>query len=172
MIQKRSFQPGWFDKWPWLHYIEQSDTVFCFTCKEASEECKLQWSLNTDPAFITTGFSNWKDACSKFNSHQKSKTHEEAVPKVLTVPATMQDIGIQLVSQMESERADNRHCFLKIISALKFLAQQGIAIRGHDNKESNFYQLLQLLAHEDDKLKQWLQRKKNKYCSGDIQNEI
>ncbi len=55
-------------------------------------------------------------------------THKEAVVKVLTVPVTMQDIGIQLVSQMESERADNRHCFLKIISALKFLAQQGIAL--------------------------------------------
>ena len=52
--------------------------------------------------------------------HQKSKTHDEAVLKVLTVPAKMQDVGIQLASRMESERADNRHCFLKIVSALNF----------------------------------------------------
>ncbi len=37
----------------------------------------LQWSLNTEATFISTGFSNWKDACNKFNVHQKNKAHEE-----------------------------------------------------------------------------------------------
>ena len=28
----RSFQPNWFSKWPFLHYEESSDEVFCHTC--------------------------------------------------------------------------------------------------------------------------------------------
>ena len=34
-VVRRSFQPSWFDKWPWLHYCEDSDSVFCFTCMKA-----------------------------------------------------------------------------------------------------------------------------------------
>jgi len=29
---KRSFQPQWFDRWPWIHYDESSDAAFCFLC--------------------------------------------------------------------------------------------------------------------------------------------
>ena len=64
-IERRSFQPSWFNRWSWLHYIEHNDTVLCYTCKKAHLEKKLQWSLNTDAAFVNRGFSNWKDACKK-----------------------------------------------------------------------------------------------------------
>ena len=30
-VAKRSFQPSWFDKWPWLHYCEENDSVVCHT---------------------------------------------------------------------------------------------------------------------------------------------
>ncbi len=43
---------------------------------------------------------------------------------------------------------------------------------GHEGKEPNFLQLLQLLANEDDKPTLWLQRKHEKYSSGKIQNEM
>ena len=70
----------------------------------------------------------------------------------------MKDVGESLSSQLKIEKAENRHCFLKILSALKFLARQGIAIRGHgDGKESNFHHLLLLLAQSDSKLQKWLQ---------------
>ena len=29
---KRSFQRQWFDRWSWLHYDEDRDLAFCFTC--------------------------------------------------------------------------------------------------------------------------------------------
>jgi hypothetical protein len=69
----------------------------------------------------------------------------------------MKDVGESLSSKLKTERAESRHCFLQILSALKFLARQGIALRGHENKESNFYQLLLLLAEDDPKLSKWLQ---------------
>ena len=32
---RRSFQTAWFDKWPWLHYREEDDSVSCYTCLKA-----------------------------------------------------------------------------------------------------------------------------------------
>jgi len=34
-IVERSFQPSWFDKWPFLHYDKVSDRVYCQTCTKA-----------------------------------------------------------------------------------------------------------------------------------------
>ena len=31
-VLERSFQPSWFGKWPFLHYDEFTDRVFCHTC--------------------------------------------------------------------------------------------------------------------------------------------
>lgn len=61
-IVRRSFQPSWFSKWPWLHYLEERDAVLCHTCARASSEGKLQTSSNADPSFVDRGFTNWKDA--------------------------------------------------------------------------------------------------------------
>ena len=92
-VVHRSFQSSWFDRWNWLHYCEAKDVVYCFVCLRANVEKKLIWSGNADSAFITTGFCNWKDAYSKFDKHQASKCHAEAVLKTVTVPATTCDVG-------------------------------------------------------------------------------
>ena len=60
-------------------YNEAQDAVCCFTCIKASLEHKLQWASNSEAAFITAVFSNWKDAFVKFLKHQSSSCHKEAV---------------------------------------------------------------------------------------------
>ncbi len=124
----------------------------------AVQQNKLQWDSNADTAFIDRGYSNWKHACKKFDTHQKSKTHEEAVLKMITLPATTSNVAESLSSQLKLKKMQNRCCFLEVLSSLQYLARQGIAIRGHPDGES--------------KLHSWLQRKTNKYTSHDIQNEI
>ena len=88
---RQSFQPSWFDKWPRLHYCEDSDSVSCFTCMQANSENKLHWSLNAESAFITAGFTNWKKASERFNNHETSKCHKETVLHMITLPATTQN---------------------------------------------------------------------------------
>ena len=36
-------------------------------------------STKQDPAFISGGYTNWKDATTAFNSHLASRCHKEAV---------------------------------------------------------------------------------------------
>ncbi len=63
---------------------------------------------------------------------------------------------------------------IKIISSIRFLARQGLPLRGDGSEEldSNFYQKLKLKSEEDPRVNDWLKKKTNKYTSHDIQNEI
>ena len=57
-------------------------------------------------------------------------------------------ITAQLNSQANREQKENRDMLLKQLSSLRYLARQGLAIRGHSEKEGNLMQLL-LLGSED-----------------------
>ena len=94
--KKRSFQPAWFDQRSWLHYDEETDTVFCNTCLKAIQNNMLS-STKADPAFTRIGFGNWKNAMDKkkgFQKHESSESHREAVARYVTAPATtVGDVG-------------------------------------------------------------------------------
>ena len=78
--------------------------------------------------------------------------HKEAVEKIVTLPATTRDVGELLSGMHAQEKIENRQCFLKILSNLRFVARQGCAIRGQgDETDGNFYQLLKLCG-EDHKM--------------------
>ena len=62
MVVERTFQQGWFNKWPFLHYDECIDSVFCPVCLMSFKLKRMKSSTRTDPAFVTRGFHNWKDA--------------------------------------------------------------------------------------------------------------
>ena len=155
VIVKRSFQPSWFDRWAWLHYDEGRDLAFCFLCMQAAKEKKLQWAFNTDDAFISRGFSNWKKAVAKFEGHEGSKCHKESVFKIVTMPSTMGNVAASLSKQCEKEKIENRHCFLKILSTVKLLARQGLALRGlhGDETNSNFIQFLKARGEDDSRIR-------------------
>jgi hypothetical protein len=56
---------------------------------------------------------------------------------------------------------------------VKFLARQGLPLRGHgDDSDSNFIQLYKLCGQNDPKVLEWLKKKRDKYTSGEIQNEV
>ena len=90
------------------HYSEDQDVVLCFTCVQAHSKNKLTWSANVEAAFLSKGFANWKDATVKFEKHQTSKYHQEAVLKVVNIPATTQDIAESLSEQYRCEKLGYR----------------------------------------------------------------
>ena len=93
---------------------------------------------------------------------------------MITLPATIRDIGEILSSIHSSEKEANHKCLLNILSNLQFLARQGCAIRGgvEHETDSNFYQLYKLRCEDDSTLEEWLKKKKGKYTSHEVQNEI
>ena len=113
----RSFNVTWFDKWPWLHWDVASERAFCHTCVLAYKQKKPRSSC-ADPAFISRGYQNWKDATVAFRIHESgSSCHKESVEKLITPPATTANIVDSLLSAAAEERKCNRACFLKILSS-------------------------------------------------------
>ena len=79
-----------------------------YMCQGEFGKKKIHWSSNADSAFISTGFSNWKDATMKFSNHASSKCHEEAVLKMITLPSQCKDIVESLSAQAAKDRLDRR----------------------------------------------------------------
>ena len=174
-VVRRAFQAQWFAKWPWLHYDTAQDLAFCHTCVTAVASGKLALSTGNvkDSAFICTGFSNWKDATVSFAHHTDSTTHKTAVELVITLPKTTGDVGELLSSAHAAEKESNRKCLATIAQCIRFLARQALALRGDgDEYDSNLRQILHLRALDQPQLVAWLERKKDKYVSPQIQNEI
>ncbi len=50
-VMERSFQPSWFEKWPFLHYDESKNVVLCHTCMQGFKMKLMKTSTKADPAF-------------------------------------------------------------------------------------------------------------------------
>ena len=67
-----------------------------------------------------------------------SDCHREAIEKVVTLPKVTKDVGEMLSKAHTKKKEDNRECLLTILSSIRFLARQGIALRGDgDESDSN-----------------------------------
>ena len=112
----------------------QNDVVFCHLCIKS-----LQGKKRAYPSFVKRGFSYWKDATIAFKKHESSDCHKEAVHVSIVLPEACPDVGEMLSSQHAQQKKQNRDCLLKIVSNLKVLARQGIALRGDGgDADSNF----------------------------------
>ena len=82
-------------------------------------------------------------------------------------------IGAHLSQQYAREMENNRKMLLRVLSCTRFLAQQGLALRGDgDESDGNFLQLLKLQGQDDVMMLEWLQKKCNKYTSHEIKNDL
>ena len=82
-------------------------------------------------------------------------------------------ISSHLSAQRQREMNDARYSLSMIFSTLRFLALQGLVIRGKSDESSNFRQLLQLRAQDSPILQKWLfQPHRYKWLSPNITIEI
>ena len=122
---------------------------------------------------IETGFSNWKDGVAKIRKHMQSEHHIEAHSVLHVLPSQTRDIDELLDIGHASKKPGNRKILLTILQNIKFLARQGLPLRG-DGKEdnSNFMQTFLLRAEDNKEIYEWLKRKNETYTTKDIQNEM
>ena len=177
--QQRAFRSSWYTQYPWLHYQEGNDSVLCFHCMVARKRGLLHGT--GDAVFSRIGFSNWKKALEKFEKHQKSNYHRDAVQ---LITSNTKNVGEMLSESYAQQKVENRQVFMIILSSIRFLARQGLALRGHykavdgdesgakGEPDSNFLQLLQTRAENHPNLSKWFKKSQDKFTSPDVQNEI
>ena len=101
-----------------------------------------------------------------FSCHEKSACHSEAVEKIITLPKTTKDVVELPSTQVSERRKQNRASLLQILRALRYLARQGLPLRGSsltNEIEGNISQLLKVFCVFDNDLPSWLNKKTDKY---------
>ena len=169
--QFRSCHHNWFYDFPWLHYDQQKDCVFCFHCMKQKNLGNLCSVKKRSPIFISNGFSVWKKALEKFKEHESSECHKVSMTYEFIAPQCG-DIVEMTNNRAKAQMAFNRKCLIVIIETLQYFGRQGIPIQGKTPQESNFLQLLYLRCKDIAGFEDWLQQKKYKYTCTDVQNEI
>ena len=72
----RSFQPGWFHRFQWIHYDSGMDAAFCFSCCKAVKQGKVRLSGLSEQSFVIKGFTNWKDTTRVLVKHESCDFHK------------------------------------------------------------------------------------------------
>ena len=121
-----------------MHYSEEDDAAYCYLCVIAYKVDRQLWCKNLDPAFISTGFTNWKDANVKLRCHDTSNFHKEVVEELITLPSCTINVAESLSSAHKADKLLNRQLFMKILANLQFLAGQSLPVCGDgDESDSN-----------------------------------
>ena len=118
---------------------------------------------------MVNGFTNWKDATTKFAKHESRDFHKACAEAL----SSTVDIGDILNKQAVTEKQANREYLLKVLTTVRFLAQQGLALRGDgDECDTNVHQLLLLRGEDFPSMAKFMERKQLKYSSHEVQNEF
>ena len=92
---------------------------------------------------------------------------------MITLPATTADVGELISSNHQRDKQQNSTILMKVLCSIRFLARQGMALRGDGSEEDgNYLQLLQLLSSRDPLVAGWLQKKRYRYTSHKIQEDF
>ena len=103
--EKRSFRAEWCQRFEWLHYDVGKDGAFCYLCMKCQLEKKFLASTKRDPAFISRGFTYWKEGTSSFKKHTTIECHREAVEALIVLPQRCKDIGELQSAEHAAEKA-------------------------------------------------------------------
>lgn len=72
---------------------------------------KFIGSKKRDPAFITKGYTYWKEATTAFKKHQVSECHREANEAIVLHPKEICPIDELMSEQIRAEKECNGKCF-------------------------------------------------------------
>ncbi|GBN14122.1 hypothetical protein AVEN_212619-1 [Araneus ventricosus] len=148
----RKFQKNWFDQFPWLEYYGEVKRAFCFPCRMF----KIEVLGCSEKSYTEIGFQNWKKGAEKFKSHESSEAHKSSTERLRAYESSLRkgSVTVQLISQGESEMEENKKYLQSICKTLLFCVRQGIALRGHDEREDSsnrgtFLELLNLRSKDN-----------------------
>ena len=142
----------------------------CHICATAKQDNLLDLAKRANNSFLSKGFKNWKKGIEKFDAHERSNTHRLALSNNLQKKKG-DSVLVQINCSFLLEQKPARTVLIKVISSLKYLAGQGLAIQGRNSDDGNFNELLNLWAEDIAGLHSWLARK-HSYTTHRIQNDI
>lgn len=157
----RSVQASWFHrKLPdettqcrrWLSYSISAKALFCTTCIGFG-------TLSASKTWTSTGCSDWDHVLRNIMRHEVSHEHHtaEIVRLQWLSKKRIVDVFDTQRSKWNEQVERNRNVVRVMIDAIKFLAKEHMALRGHESSEGKFRHLFSLLAKYDSSAASYLQ---------------
>ena len=152
-------------------FCHRLNAVFCFYCAMQRKKGKQDSERNREDAYTSKGFSSWKKAPQCFVEHQQTHCHKSAASYHVVIPK-YKDLGEMTNDKIVNVCEKERKYLLHLIRCLRYLARQGIALKGNESND-NFTLLMTLLETKDESIIAHLEGAiENKYTHSDIQNEL
>ena len=133
----RTIQPSWFKWYSWINVCANRHKVFCRMCCLAKQQKLLSVSVLRSSPFINKGFGSWNKALERFDVHEKSQMHHEAVER-LACKASSVDLGVMMNAWSSADQEFHRNMLFKLLRAIRFLGKQGLPLRGHNESAEAF----------------------------------
>ena len=176
--KNRHFNFVWFENYKWLEYSVKYEAAFCFVCY------LFKGKSNGGPkgdAFVKGGWKNWykPDALDKHEGGINS-IHNKAQEKYNLFVAPQPSIDNIMVRVSKDDLRMYKARLTYSLRCLRFLLNQGLAFRGHDESEEssnrgNFIELLKWLSENDEEVNKLVLNNAPGNCiltSPKIQNQI
>ena len=100
--------------------MQAKDAVFCFYCANTVDRKVPIYVL----CFTVTGFNTWQKTLEKFRNHQQTHSHHFASDLLAREQRNETSVSSMLRSSSAEQEAS-------ILSSVRFLARQGLPLRGH-----------------------------------------
>jgi hypothetical protein len=132
----RSFTLSWLAQYPWLAYSIPHDEVFCRTCVLFLSRAPSANPPNLSIALVGSGYTDWRNAQSRFKKHQDSEWHQAASmnfleagsPDEVAASSTLKTLWDNARTRAAMA---NRDYLAAIAKPLLHLCRQGVPLRGH-----------------------------------------
>jgi hypothetical protein len=151
----RRFNPAWFKEYKWLEYSILKDAAYCLYCYLFKPDIGKQAGGDS---FVTEGFSNWKKK-EKIEGHvgAHNSAHNQARRKCEALLNHKQSIITFFDKQSDQQKIIYKTRLNASVDCVRFLQQQGLAFRGHDeskgsSNQGNFLELLRFLAKHNEEI--------------------
>ncbi|CAL9002797.1 unnamed protein product [Prunus brigantina] len=174
----RRFNKKWFGQFSWLEYSVAKNKAFCFPCF-------LFDRTQSFPAFTVEGFQSWKriggNHCA-FQHHvgKLNSSHHFSMQKWISLKNPYVHIEEVVEKQSNQQVMDNRLRLTTTIEGIRYLANQALAFRGHDesigsSNRGNFVEIIKCFARMNMEVEKVVLDKapqNAQYISNDIQKQI
>ncbi|KAL6518995.1 hypothetical protein OROHE_017419 [Orobanche hederae] len=174
----RRFNPEWFKQHgDWIEYSVELDAAFCFFCYLFKDE-----TYSGGKAFVSGGFNTWSkpQSLKKHLGTSHASSHNEAIRSFCRFKNQKASISYGLSKQSSLVKGEYRLRLETSIGALRYLMQQGLPARGHNESETslnrgNFLELLKCFANRDAEVKKVVLENAPQNCQmicPDVQKDI
>ncbi|XP_013745323.2 uncharacterized protein LOC106447920 [Brassica napus] len=175
----RRFNPSWFDLYgDWLEYSVKKDKAYCLFCYLFRDYTENKGGSD---AFVITGFDDWNKT-ERLQDHvgAVNSFHNSALKRADYFMRPGQSIVHAFYKQDDAAKNEYMIRLNASIGACRFLLQQGLPFRGHDESvdsvnKGNFLALLKYTAEQNELMSKVVLEnapKNNQMVSHKIQTDI